>query len=331
MLRIIVITFILLNSINLFAGGFDKYLKSQLRSEIKIQKLVNDEGDYAKALKFSKVALAKYQDSLMIQLYRAKALYLTNELHQAKVLFIKILEKDPTNDIATGFITKIEEQEEANKNKDLESILDYMSDKGFDFLMIFFGFLGAEVLAKRYQECEKYSYIIAIKHYLRNYTDDTNYYKFNRLIFDAKEYLKNFFSICNFMSIIVVFTVSLAFAISVFWFELVGYLGFFLSDDFLKSVSADQLWMHFKVILFSSIFLIYLQKIIASLLEPRATKEDVSYTLEELIANNEYKILREMVYELNRTVSKYEKDKIIEYIIDSDSQEIIKKLFEELK
>jgi len=326
-MKFILVILVFIYTTGLFGLDFNKYLKSQIRSEITIQKIVNDEGDYPKALKFSTLAIKKYPNSMIIQLYRAKALYLTSNLDDSKILFMQILEKDPTNDIASDFIDKIEKQEEANKNKDLEEIFEYMSDKGFDFLMIFLGFLGAEVLAKKYQECNNHDYIIVVNHYIANYYNKADSFRLNRFIFDAKVYLKQIFSLCNFISLIIIFTISLAFTIAFFWLELVGYINIIFSEDILKTVTSDQLWSHFRIVLVISIFIIFIKNIFVSIMEDQATKEDVAYTLQEMVVNNEYELLRDVVFELNKIISDNEKEIILNNIIDENAKSIIITLF----
>ena len=61
----------------------------------------------------------------------------------------------------------IQEQEDALENKDVESLLGFIQDKGLDFLMIFLAFLGGEIIAKRYNMCQNSSIYIMANHFIQ--------------------------------------------------------------------------------------------------------------------------------------------------------------------
>jgi len=326
MFKYLFLVLALLISSDLLAFDYNKYLKSELRAKIKLQKLVDDAGDYKEALKFSKKALEKYSSSLMIKQYRAKALYLTKDLKNAKILFMHILEEDPTNDIAADFINKIEQQENAHKNKDLEEVIGYITGQGFDFLLIFLGFLGAEVLAKRYHACENNNYIDTIEYYINNYKYEEAGYKLNRFLYKTKKYLLNFFSICNLLSLIILFIISTSLTLIFFCVELIGHFDVILSEDILKSITTDELWRHFIITFVIISLAIVLNKVISSIREPKENENDVADTLQELVMSGEYAILRENISKLNATISKTKCNMIIEGCINNEAREVIQKL-----
>jgi tetratricopeptide (TPR) repeat protein len=302
-----------------FAQNFDKYLKSERRASIGLQKLVDNEGDYKKAVEFSKLAIKKYPKSIMIRQYRAKALYLTKNLDEAKILFIKILEEDPTNDIAADFIKKIEKQEEAHKNKDLEDILEYIADKGLDFLLIFLGFLGAEVLAKRFNSCYSGNYISVVKRYVYYYNIENPGY-LDKLVFITKNYFRpsNFISMCNFLSIIVLLIMSTSFTLGYYWLEIQGYVNIFISEESLKTISGSDLGYNYLVlwVIFSILMVAF--KTFVLLLNDFETKEDVADTLQELFENGEYSTFRHRLSLLNDNISQKDLEDIRNLCFNSD-------------
>jgi tetratricopeptide (TPR) repeat protein len=302
-----------------FAQNFDKYLKAERRASIGLQKFVDNEGDYKKAVEFSKLAIKKYPKSIMIRQYRAKALYLTKNLDEAKILFIKILEEDPTNDIAADFIKKIEKQEEAHKNKDLEEVIEYIHGQGFDFLLIFLGFLGAEVLAKRFNSCYSGNYISVVKRYIYYYNIENPDY-LDKLVFITKNYFRpnNFLSMCNFLSIIVLLVMASSFTIGFYWFELNGYLNIFISEEELKTISGDELFSHYVKLWLGTSFLMILFKIFVLILNDFETKEDVADTLQELFENSDYSTFRHRLSLLNDNISQKDLEDIRNLCFSSD-------------
>ena len=326
MYKYIFLIFILLINSNLFASDYNKYLKSEIRAKIELQKLVDDAGDYKTALVFSKKALQKYPSSLMIQLYRAKTLYLTKDLQNAKILFMRVLEEDPTNDIAADFINKIEQQEDANKNKDLEEFISYITGQGFDFLLIFLGFLGAEVLAKKHHTCENNNYVDTIEVYINNYKYEHTNYRLNKVFYKTKKYFLDFFSICNLLSIIILFIISMALTLTFICLELFGNIDIILTKDILKVISIDDLWRHFVIIFIVVSIGIILNKIISIVKASKEDENDVADTLQELIITGEYAILRENISKLNKVLDKVKCNMIIEGCINNEAKEVVEKL-----
>jgi hypothetical protein len=255
----------------------------------------------------------------MIRQYRAKALYLTKNLDEAKILFIKILEEDPTNDIAADFIKKIEKQEEAHKNKDLEEVIEYIHGQGFDFLLIFLGFLGAEVLAKRFNSCYSGNYISVVKRYVYYYNIENPGY-LDKLVFITKNYFRpsNFISMCNFLSIIVLLIMSTSFTLGYYWLEIQGYVNIFISEESLKTISGSDLGYNYLVlwVIFSILMVAF--KTFVLLLNDFETKEDVADTLQELFENGEYSTFRHRLSLLNDNISQKDLEDIRNLCFNSD-------------
>ena len=319
MLRIVLICSVLFSTI--WANDFDKYLKSETRAQIKIQKLVDDEGDYKKALKFGQLALDKYKENLFVMSYHAKAMYLTGDLENSKIVFMKVLSLDPTNDIAAEFIQKIEEQEAAQTNKDLEDTLGYLSDKGLDFLMIFLGFLGAEVLAKRYTRCENNNSKKIIEGFIIVHKNGKN-----KQMFIIQNYflevLKN--PICFILQFIIIVTIAAAITIVFNWIELMGYFSFTLTDEKLKIINSHELWIHFVWSLSIIVFLMILFTVIKTLLEENVSQLDVANELQTLALDNDFELLKESIDSL--VVNDIDINEILKYCINEEAKSMIEAL-----
>lgn len=316
-MKIILVFLFIISS--LFGFDYDKYLKSEIRAQVKLQKLVEDEGNYKEASNFGKLAYNIYEQNLFITSYYAKAIYLTGNLEESKILFMKILSVDPTNDIASEFVKKIEEQEAAKTNKDLENTLNYLSDKGLDFLMIFLGFLGAEVLAKRYNNCESDNYKNHIDHYIYFSKNGQGIIqKVNTLVID---YFKTFFTICNLLLLIIIVTIAAAISIVLNWMELMGYFSLLVSQEKLQIINSDELWIHFLVILSSTIVFIVLSKFITKLFSDTENNNDVANVLQELALNNEFDLLKECTSDL--IDANINMEQILKYCVNDDAKNII--------
>ncbi|MBF0266592.1 MAG: hypothetical protein HQL46_15120 [Gammaproteobacteria bacterium] len=304
---------------------YNKYLKSETRAQVKLQKLVEDAGDYPEAVKFGKMGYKKYNSNIFIMSYYAKAMYLNGDLDNSKIIFMKVLSKEPSNDIASEFIKKIEEQEAAKTNKDLEETLGYLSDKGLDFLMIFLGFLGAEVLAKRYAKCMSSdskknidAYIWLEKH------------KSGIHLFIIKYYFKEIYNkpICFVLQIIILLTIAAAITLVINWFELMGYLNWlqpiFFSQEQLEVVKGDDLWINFlwtALIVFIFMISINLWK---ALKESEKNIIDVANELQTIALENDFELLQECVERLLKNNVNFEK--VIKYCINEEARGIIQKL-----
>lgn len=312
MIKSVLFVFIIFSSLANANASFDynKYLKSETRAQIKLQKLVDDEGDYAEAIKFGKTGLEKYQDNIFIMSYYAKAMYLTGGLDKSKKLFMKMLSIDPTNDIAAGFIKKIEDQEEAKKNKDLAYVIDYLTNKGFDFLMIFLGFLGAEVLAKRYNDCKDSDSIKIVDRYIAGKTNGGS-------IFTS--IIKRFNYISFLLQIIIVVTIAIAISIVLNWLELSGHLPLILSEERLQVMNGNEfLWYFIYIVIVVSLVMV-LFKFIGSYLDSEKSELDVANELQTLALENKFEILKECV----DTLDDNDLTHILEYCVNKDAQKII--------
>ncbi|MGE0738959.1 hypothetical protein [Sulfurimonas sp.] len=312
---------------NLFAADYSADLTTKKMAEIKLRNLVEDAGDYKKAVKFSQEAQEKYPNSILIMELRGKALYLTHDLTNAKILFMKILEIDPTNDIATDFINKILSQEEAQKNKDLQEAIDYITDKGLDFLLIFLGFLGADVLAKRFSTCENDSYICAIRKFIYFHKYEDRKTPMGRVLYSIKKYFNNFFTICNLLSIIVILTISAAITIAVSWFELTGYLTFIMSEEQLKIINSAEIWENFLIILFVVFSIIIINRWKNILYESTLDERDIADLLQNLAIRNDFFMLRESIENLNSIISEELQVKILSSCMNKEAKELIERLF----
>jgi len=300
---------------------YNKYLKSEVRSQIILQKLVEDEGDYLKAIKFGKLGHEKYNKNIFILSYYGKAMYLNGDLENSKIIFMNVLAKDPTNDIASEFIKKIEEQELAQKNKDLEITLGYLSNQGLDFLMIFLGFLGAEVLAKRYGKCESNNSKEIIHEYIwiKNNQNSIN-------LFFLKNYIKNIFicPICSILQIVILTTTAICITLIINWLELMGYLKLIISEDKLKIITTKELWLHFLFVLLSVFIVMIIYKISLKFRDRKKTEIDIANELQTIALKGNFELLKECVDIL--LYNNINMAFILKYFINEEAEKSVLKL-----
>ena len=108
-----------------------------------------------------------YPQNVNLLVFSGRAAYELDDLSEAKSYYQLALELDSNNEIAALNISNIETQEEAQENKVVSGVVDYLGDKGLDFLMIFLAFLGGDLLAKRYMTCSSGVVLSSLKHYLK--------------------------------------------------------------------------------------------------------------------------------------------------------------------
>lgn len=218
-------------------------LQEQIKSEVYAQEYLYRKGFYRETIAFADKALMFYPDSVALLFAKSSAYYELKDLENAKKYALLTITKDPNNEIVASFMNKIEAQENAKENKAIKEVLNYLSDKGLDFLLIFLAFLGGEIISKKYNSCNQHRVIYDIeKTILRKQLSKTKmaraYFIFN-YIFKCK----NFFSLCSLLEIIVNLTIVAALLIAFLMTELLTGWTFILNDS-LATVTSDALSSH---------------------------------------------------------------------------------------
>jgi len=235
--------FTLLLSLTLLASehkDYSKYLKSQMRAEVYAQNLL-DGGYYKEAKVFLKLARKKYTDDDELLMYSGTTHYNLDELDAAKKDFMLVLQNDSNNEIAADFIAKIEEQQAAQENKVVTDLFDYLIDKGLDFLMIFLAFLGGEIIAKKYHNCNTFGVSQSIQNYFNK--EKLKSSKIFRLFYIFKSCClsRRFLTMCTFLDTLIIFTISSAMLIVWLIIEITFDVEWFLPDALL---TIDDVTMH---------------------------------------------------------------------------------------
>ena len=311
MIKLVLILFL---SFNIFAS--DKYLKSELKSEVYAQNLYEG-GYYKKAKKFLKKARVKYPQSEFLWSFSASVAYELKDFETAKIYFIKTLELNPKNEQASHFKELIEKQESASENKVLEDLFAYLNDKGIDFLSIFLAFLGGEIIARKYAKCRS----LDERNILRQFKDKEKLSSSlgYRLVFASKNYINIRLSFCSFFQLIILFLISCSVLIFFLLFELLVGVSLFTSIE-LSHMNVSNLWEYIlKIFIYTTIFTMVFQFITYVIhLSISSTKVDIELAqyLEELSANNRLDKLYNVVEELNHLG--IEKDKVISELLSED-------------
>ena len=129
---------LLLFSFTLLYGITDvklkKYLSSVDRTSAHLENLIFD-GYFEEAKSFSKLANAKYKNNADILCSTGKLYAEEKDLDKAKTFFQRALDVDKTHEMSKDQLGLIADQEAALENKDIQDLLELLSDKGLDFLL----------------------------------------------------------------------------------------------------------------------------------------------------------------------------------------------------
>lgn len=293
----IVLFFILI--VNLSANtSLEKHLKSEIRAEVYAQNLI--EGGYnTKAHTFIEKALLKYKKNEALLMFNATSLYHLKKLQEAKNYFKLTLEVNPSNEQASKFIELINAQENSKQNHVISNVIDYLSDKGLDFIMIFLAFLGGEIIAKKYTKCSKNTITLAIEKYKNRKKLSL---KKGRISFAFKHMISNIFSFCTVLETLVILTIVIALLIVLLMTEFLSGFTFFVSESF-TTLSETSIWEHTGIMFFALLFITLVLRFIMIVLEYEDNKElyliEVVEQLERLFANKSYVLLYKALEKLN--------------------------------
>ena len=306
-------------------AAFDKALSSELRAEVYAQNLLD--GGYEKeADEFLVKALDSYPENVTLLMFRGTALFNLKDLESAKKYFMMVLEKDFTNEQASEFIGLIEGQEEAKENKAVSSLIEYLSDKGLDFVMIFLAFLGGEIIARKYNTCTTHETMSAIRKFLQRQELSKSFT--SRITFSLQQccFSRAMFSFCSLLEILV--TLTIVFALMIVWlmveflFEITVFL-----DESLNTLTSDAIWSH-SVGLFLWLGVITLVlRFLMKMTEYNNKEEkyviELSEHIEKLYTNQSYGRFYDALDYLSDEDYQFLKD----FIHSDDVQETIEKYF----
>lgn len=325
MKRILLFLFL---SLTLFAN--EKNLKSDIRAEVHMQKLV--EGGYSKkAIEFSSKAIKKFPKNETILSFRAKAFYELKDFDKAKIYYIKTLEINPKNEQAANFMNLIQEQENASENKALESLFEYLNDKGMDFLLIFLAFLGGEIIARKYSKCSSIEERNLPLQYANKekLTLEASF----RFTFALKNYIdfKSILTFCSFFNLIIVFLISFSILIAFLLFLLLTDITLFSSIEF-KYMSVKQLWEYSIYIFIATTFITIIVQFMMYVnhLKISSLKLDLELVqyLESLASDNRLDKLYEVIKECDSLGLK--KDEVLHELLSEEASEKIKYIYKKL-
>lgn len=324
MIKLVLILFL---SLNIFAS--DKYLKSELKSEVYAQNLYEG-GYYKKAKKFLKKARTKYPQSEALWSFSASVAYELKEFETAKIYFIKTLELNPKNEQASHFKELIEKQESASENKVLEDLFEYLNDKGIDFLAIFLAFLGGEIIARKYSKCRSLDERNIVKQFKYKAELSRSFlYRFN---FVLKNYINRNFTFCSFLQFIILFLISCSVLIFFLLFELLLGISILTSIE-LSHMNASDLWEYiltiFVITTITTIlfqFFMYLNHLKSS---SKNVDIELSQYLEELSSNNRFDKLYNVVSEFKSLGIK--KEEILNDLLSEDCINRIEYLYKKME
>jgi len=302
-------------------------------SEAEVEAIVQDhiEGGYVEeASLLLEDARGVYPQNASLLVFSGRAAYELSDLTTAKKYYILALELDANNEIAAASIENIEGQEEAQENKVVSAALEYLGDKGLDFLMIFLAFLGGELLAKRYLVCESTYVIRYVKQYikLRPATQPVDSKDVSSKL--PKRPFCYAATVINYMTIAVALLIIWIF-INIMNEEFTALLGIDLTV-----MTENDIWRYtmvsYMVIL---VFIIIVGKIVSYMYRSKSKDEVVLATaqkLQEIALDGQYMILREACRLLvanyaNNDTYIIERDYILHQCYSDEARSIIENAF----
>lgn len=306
----------------LFAdAASEKALDSKMRAEVYAQELI-DAGEYKRANDFLARAIERYPDSDTLLMFNGTSHFYLKQLEEAKKYFRLVLQIDPRNEQASAFIATIEEQEAAQENEIIGSLVEYLGDKGFDFLMIFLAFLGGEIIARRYNECnaaEIEGLIDAYKHrsaLVRSWRA--------RAVFTVGRccFSRNVFTFCFLLDIVV--TVIIAVTLLILWLlpEFLFGITLFL-DESVTTISSDSLWWHIVKVFVVMIILTLAIRLWGVVRNFESREERYAVAVAEHIETLFFENAYGRFYDALEALSPQELQSVLPYVYSADIRSVI--------
>jgi tetratricopeptide (TPR) repeat protein len=294
-------------------GVSNKALSSEVRTEVYAQNLL-DGGYDKKADDFLIQALDSYPGNVTLLMFRGTALFNLKYLENAKKYFMLVLEKDPTNEQASNFISLIEHQEKAKKNKAVGNLIEYLNDAGLDFLMIFLAFLGGRIIDRKYDACTAHETIFVIKKFHNRQILSKNI--LYRMFFSLKEccFTQRRLNFCTLLEALVTLTIVIALLVVWLFLEFLFEITLFLNES-IHTLTSNAIWSHtvdsFIVLGIITLILRFWMKVglfhdkeenyiieLAEDLEKLYTEQSYGYLYEtlELLSSKDYEDLKPYIH-----------------------------------
>jgi hypothetical protein len=271
-----------------------KHMKDEGHAETFAQMLVDD-GSFDDAIEFLTLANKKFKSNTILLAATGQAYLEKNNLEEAKKYFVQVLVLEPINDTIKMKIDFIEEQEAGQKNSNIESILDGLLDKGVDFLMIFLAFLGSEIIARRYKQCNNSHIYKMVDYYLQRKVLVTNKWKYIYLEYKNQD----FFTFCFFINLLIIvtmiLTVMIVWLLVAFTFEYT-----FLLDEPLLTAGSETIKIYLlKLFVIFFVVTLFVRAMMTYINIPKDIKvyeagfvEELDTLLDEKIYPNIYQVVK---------------------------------------
>jgi len=262
-----------------------------------------DKGYDKKALIMLNKTLKKYPHNDKLLTLKAKALKDLKRLDEAKIILQKALNINPENVIAIELIKNIEDIENSVVNKALEDTLEWISDKGIDFLFIFLGFLGGELLNLAYQNCNKLKEQRLLLSYIRK-----------------KEFTLRSIN-CIFIDFLIYLTVAIAFTIPFLLAEL------FIEPSYLKYITKEGLIIHIGIVFFIFLLFVFIYNFYKKRIKKTVENEIIADIFLRYLDEKNIYLLKQNLKLLNNE----QLENILQNIPFEEEKEQIKKIYINLK
>lgn len=192
----------------------------------------NGHGDYQKTIEFTDEMIKKYPKSSELYTYRGTALFNTDKLEQARISFQQAIDLDQKNTVASDNIKQIDIQLNAKESKDIDKWVDFLKGGGLQFVMIFLGFLGGEIISRKYNRCSTINQKV-ISRFLKK--DQLFNSVLNRIKFVLSDVLlsKKIFSFCMLLELLITFVIAASIIIIILLVQFLLDISYFADYEYM--------------------------------------------------------------------------------------------------
>lgn len=252
--------FILLTVTFAASDNYERYIVSE-KSAIVYSDSLYEQGMFKESLEFNALALDKFPQSEKLLLNQAATLFDVRKIEEAQILFKKILSINRRNSIAQEYLVKINEQENLLLNPYLQQVKIFIKDKGFDFALIFFGFLYGALLSKAIYTCDSKDAKYLLNK-IKFYTNAATMKKsFSKYAFFVLVNIFNRASNCILTSILMIASWSFGLALLIIFFEIIFF------EKYISSIrNSEMLTTHILIVFLISILIVFIKIILQSII-----------------------------------------------------------------
>lgn len=293
--------------------------------QIKANELVN-KGNYKEAIQMINKGIEKYPDNDYLISLLGRSYKELKDLEKAELYFQKALQINPNNEFALAYIEQTKKTKEFMKNETQEELIDFIKDKGVDFIFIFLGILAGEIIATFLFNCDSKNWRFLIFK-LKLKVHGESFYSTKNLSILFYKYF--FTSSCPLKNILIILL-----ELIIIGCILVGF-DFFNSNSELYNIKTEiNYWNYSFNIIIYSITILFLFESFKIVIKGLKTKKDDIYkdiieVIHKMYINENILEINDLIEDLSKLINKkefeseldkFKNEFILKYIINEDEQ-----------